>query len=279
MRKTCHGPGSTGITRWLSGAVVIGLGGLAVALGATSAVAEPSAAFTIRTSLDGKTVLPHRIRWIAYPSAPVLFPGVEFLIDGKVVFANRLEPFAFGADGRDEATRTVKTGYLVTSWLSPGKHAFTVRARGLGANRKTTATSTVVARVAAPPAALAQLTGTWQRNLTTAVPPDRNVLYRGVTAQPGTYRIAVDRRFIRMSGPAPRKHIKIDYVSGPATITIRGPVWTGDPDEGAVCDPWGPEATYSWSVSDRTLTLAPASSADACKQRGAIVTGEWTRVK
>mgnify|MGYP006148767051 CR=1 FL=1 len=44
------------------------------------------AAFTIRSSLDGKTTLPHRIAWIAYPSAAVEAPGVEFLIDGKVVF-------------------------------------------------------------------------------------------------------------------------------------------------------------------------------------------------
>jgi hypothetical protein len=277
MGKTFGGSGSTGISRWLTGALVVGLGGLGIALGATSAVAQPSAAFTIRSSLDGKTVLPHRIRWIAYPSAPVLFPGVEFLIDGKVVFANRLVPFAFGADGRDEATRTVRTGYLVTSWLSPGKHEFTVRARRNP--DRATATKTMVARVLPASAPRAQLTGTWQRDLPTAVPPDRNVLYRSVTAQPGTYRITVDRRFIRMSGPAPRKHIKIDYVAGPATLTIRGPVWTGDPNEGAVCDPWGPETTYSWSVSDDTLTLAQASSADGCKQRGAIVTGEWTRVK
>jgi hypothetical protein len=110
------------------------------------------------------------------------------------------------------------------------------------------------------------------------VPPDPNVLYRDVTAQPGLYRIVIDRRFIRMSGPAPRKHIKIDYVARPGSITIRGPVWTGDPDEGATCDPWGPEATYSWSVNDGVLTLAPAGRPDGCKQRGAIVTGDWTRV-
>jgi hypothetical protein len=260
-------------------ALALGCVGLALVLTAPSAAAEQGAtAFTIKSSLEGKTALLHRIRWIAYPSAPVLFPGVEFLIDGKVVFANRLDPYAFGADGRDEATRTVKTGYLVTSWLAPGKHRLTVRGKALIAGRRTTATTTVVARVARPPVPPAQLTGTWKRTLATAVPPDRNVLYRGITAQPGPYRITVDRRFIRMSGPAPRKHIKIDYVAGPATITIRGPVWTGDPHEGAVCDPWGPEATYSWSVSDDTLTLAPASSADACKQRGAIVSGEWTRV-
>ena len=74
-------------------ALVLGCVGLAAVLTAPSAAAEQGAtAFTIRSSLDGKTVLPHRIRWIAYPSAPVLFPGVEFLIDGKVVFANRTGP-------------------------------------------------------------------------------------------------------------------------------------------------------------------------------------------
>ncbi len=136
MEKICRGSSSAGIARWLTGALVVGLGGLAVALSATSAVAQPSAAFTIRSSLDGKTVLPHRIRWLAYPSAPVHFPGVEFLIDGKLVFDNRLEPYAFGADGRDEATGTVKTGYLVTSWLFTGKaHVHRPREAGPGPHR------------------------------------------------------------------------------------------------------------------------------------------------
>jgi hypothetical protein len=261
-------------------AFALGCAGLAVVLTASSTAAENVAkSFTIRSSLDGKTVLPQRIRWIAYPSAPVLFPGVEFLIDGKVVVANRLPPYAFGDDGRDEATGNVNTGYLVTSWLAPGKHRFTVRANGTGANRKTTATKTFVARVLAAPARPPQLVGTWQRDLATAVPPDRNMLYRKVTAPPGTYTIAVDRRFIRISGPDPRRHIKIDYVARTETITIRGPVWTGDPNEGGWCEPWGPGTTYSWSVSAGTLALAPSGKADACKQRGAILTGEWTRVK
>ena len=259
-------------------ALVLGCAGLAVVLTASSVAAERAAKpFAIRSSLDGKTVLPQRIRWIAYPSAPVLFPGVEFLIDGKFVFDNRLPPYAFGADGRDEATGKVNTGYLVTSWLAPGKHRFTVRAKGTGANRKTTATSTFVASVRPAPARPAQLIGTWERELATAVPPDRDVLYRGITAQPGTYRITVDRRFIRISGPDPRGHVKIDYIAGPRMINIGGPVWTGDAAEGGWCEPWGPEATYAWSVSDGTLTLAPASKADTCKQRGAIFTGEWTR--
>lgn len=260
-------------------ALVLGAIGLVVVTASPAAVEQGTKPFTLRSSLDGKTVLPHRLRWIAYPSARVLFPGVEFLVDGKLVFANRVEPYAFADDGRDETSRTRKTGYLVTSWLAPGKHEFTVRGKAIVGGRRTTATSTVVARVAPAPAPPAQLAGMWQRRLATAVPPDPNVLYRSVTAQPGTYRIVIDRRYIRMSGPAPRKHLKIDYLAGRGTLTIRGPVWTGDPDEGAICDPWGPEATYSWSVSDGTLTLASSGKADACMQRGAIVAGEWTRVK
>ena len=74
MEKMCR-PGSAGIARWLTGALVVAGGVLAVALGTKPAEAQPSAAFTIRSSLDGKAVLPHRIRWIAYPSAFVVLSG------------------------------------------------------------------------------------------------------------------------------------------------------------------------------------------------------------
>jgi hypothetical protein len=267
------------MTRRVAARAAFLLGCACFAAASSAMTAEQTTkAFTIGSNLDGSTVLPHRIPWIAHASAPVLFPGVEFLIDGKVVFDNRLEPYAFGADGRDEASGTRKTGYLVTSWLAPGKHRFSVRGKAIVGGSRTTAARTFVARVAAPPAPPAQLAGTWLHQLETAVPPDPNRLYRGLTAPPGTYRLVVDRRYLRLSGPAPRKHLKIDYLAGPQTLTIRGPVWTGDPDEGAVCDPWGPEASYSWSVSEGMLTLEPAGTADGCRQRGGIMTGEWTRV-
>jgi len=261
------------------GAVLLVSGGLALlGTSAAASTAREAKAFTITSSLDGKTVLPHRIQWIAHPSAPVLFPGVEFLIDGKPVFANRLEPYAFADDGRDEASGTRKTGYLVTSWLAPGPHRFTVRGKAIVAGRRTSVEKTVTARVSAAPSPPAPLAGTWRHRLDAAVPPDSNRLYKSVTAAPGAYRIVIDRRYLRLSGPAPRKHLKIDYVADPRTITIRAPVWTGDPDEGAICDPWGPDATYSWSLSEDTLTLEPASKPDGCKQRAGILTGEWTRV-
>jgi len=260
--------------------VVAGSSGVAILCGGPAAAGAPQRSeplLTIRSSLDGKAVLPHRIRWVASASAPVLFPGVEFLIDGKLLFANRLVPYTFGDDGRDEDSGTRRTGYLVTTWLRPGTHRFTVRGKAIVAGGRTSAEKTVTARVVAPPSPPAPLAGTWTRRLDTAAPPDPNRLYRSVTAQPGTYRIAIDQRYLRVTGPEPRRHVKIDYVAGPPTLTIRGPVWTGDPEEGAICDPWGPDATYTWSVSDGTLTLEPAGKTDPCRQRGAVMGGTWTR--
>ncbi len=258
--------------------LVLGLTALVVVLTAPSAVARPTAKFTIRSTLDGKRVLPHRIKWIAYPSAPVNFPGVEFLIDGHPVFDNRLTPFAFGADGRDEVTKAVRTGYLVTSWLSPGRHEFTVRATSQGADRQT-ASRTVVAQVRASPAPPAGLAGAWQRTVPTAVSADRGALYRE-TAPAGLYTMVVDGRFVQHRGPIGLPILNSDYVADSKTLTVGAPVWTfAAGTEGGWCDPWGPRAGYSWSVSGKTLTLASAGGADACSKRSAIFTGEWTRVR
>lgn len=272
----------------------------AVVLGTSSAMARPDvAAFTIRSSLDGKTSLPHRIAWIAYPSAAVEAPGVEFLIDGKVTFRNRLEPFAFGADGRDEKTGMRRTGYLVTSWLTPGRHSFTVRAlRASSAGTRVTATKTVVARVLRAPAPPAALAGTWRRTIPQPVPGDRGALYakgRGGSysgrdpAPAGTWRMVIDKRFVQHVAPTGYV-INSDYAAGAQTIRFASPVWTtprtplqpssghnANPLEWGWCDPWGRETTYTWSVLGDRLTLAPAGGVDACRQRGMILAGEWTR--
>jgi hypothetical protein len=272
MESLTRGRGRAGMLVALAVALV----GLAAGLCAASAVARPGAnTFTIRSSLDGKKVLPHRVAWIAYPSAFVLFPGVEFLIDGKVVFQNRLTPYAFGSDGRDEATNTLKTGYLVTSWLSPGMHSFTVRARRNP--DRVMVSETVVVRVRGASAPPARLAGTWTRDIPTAVPADKNVLWRE-TVPAGPKRMRIDRRYVEFSGTGPAR-VRFDFDATSTTLRLGGPVWTGDPNEVGSCEPWGPGATYSWSVSGDALTLAPLGSGDGCRQRGAIVTGEWTRLR
>ena len=277
--------------------VLIGTG----AISASVAVARPTqaTAFTIGSSLAGPKVLPHRVRWVGYPSANVGVRGVDFLIDGKLVMRNRQEPHAFGEVGRD-ASGAVKTGFLVTSWLTPGKHPFTVRAcspspcytdtQFPGARPAVIATKTVVARVVAAPTPPAQLAGRWTKRVPRAIPGDPGVLYRGPAAA-GTYRMVIDSRFIQHLDPHGIA-INSDYSATPTSFTIGAPVWTTpakplpakgplvqkNPREGAWCDPWGPDATYTWSVSGNTLTLTPQGGTDSCKQRGAVMTGDWTRV-
>jgi hypothetical protein len=73
---------------------------------------------TVRSSLDGKAVLPHRIHWLGYPVPASTNVRMDFLIDGKLAWHEGSAPYTFADDG----------GYLVTSWLAPGKHSFTVRA-------------------------------------------------------------------------------------------------------------------------------------------------------
>ena len=84
--------------------------------------------FKVTSTLDGQTVLPHRIRWLGFPSLPAAkVASVEFVIDGKMRWTEHTAPYVYAGDdsGRNE-------GYLVTSWLSPGDHHFAVRVTATG---------------------------------------------------------------------------------------------------------------------------------------------------
>ena len=133
---------------------------LACAIGASPAVAGGGGAtvrpFAVSSTLDGKTVLPQRIHWVAKPGiAAAKVVEVVFLIDGKIGWVEHKPPYVYGNDGN----------WLVTSALEPGTHRFTVRTTTVDVR---TVSKTVKARVlpaAAPPAALA---GSWQRTVTKA---------------------------------------------------------------------------------------------------------------
>ena len=93
---------------------LICLAGLVVAPAATAS-ATP---LRVTSSLDGKTVLPHRISWMAFPTVPrAQIKEVDYLIDGKLCWVGHASPSTYSDTG----------GYLVTSWLTPGLHSFTVR--------------------------------------------------------------------------------------------------------------------------------------------------------
>ena len=78
---------------------------------ATAVGARPTSSFKVTSSLDGKQVLPHRQRWLAYPSlASSKVKSVDFAVDGRVRWTEHSPPYVYGGDdaGRNQ-------NYLVTS--------------------------------------------------------------------------------------------------------------------------------------------------------------------
>ena len=110
----------------------------------TSQAASPAASLaklSVSSTLDGHSTLPLRIHWQAFPSAPAGdVSEVDFLIDGRLGWVEHNTPYFYGRDGN----------WLVTSFLAPGEHTFTVRAFTRDGR---TATDTVKASActAAPP--------------------------------------------------------------------------------------------------------------------------------
>lgn len=252
---------------------------LALVVALATAAAQPSIKkFRVTSTLDGRTVLPHRIPWIARPSAAT--SEVQFVIDGKVRWIENRAPFSYSDDG----------GYLVTSWLKPGRHRFTVRATSVGGR---TATDSVIARVVTAPEPPAELAGTWQREVEREVPGPANPRCAPDPVPAGRWTLVFESRWIETVFPGPfdpekskQTHfgyiIDNDWIPGQNTFQIAASVTVNvfsdeDPRGGWWCLPGGPAATYSWSVNGDTLSLAPAGGVDRNEQRGAILTGTWTR--
>jgi hypothetical protein len=258
--------------------LLIGLAVVAACISPLSAAADVrGTTLKVRSSLDGKSVLPHRIHWLGYPVPGSTKVRMEFLIDGKLAWHEGSAPYSFADDG----------GYLVTTWLSPGKHTFTVRAtaREGGAVAQHTVTARVLPATT-PPTALA---GTWKRT------PD-------LTGHPefpaGAYELVFDKRWIQdrfpgkfdastthANGPGTGSGLiqDSDWDPGPTRFHVQGAVVFRpfDPnlaEGGSWCENYGPGADYTWSVTGDTLTLAPVGGKDPCGPRGFIWSGEWTRV-
>src|SRR5262245_20765687 len=134
--------------------------GLLIAGMSLGAVASSGAAsgerFKVGSSLDGKKVMPVRIRWRARPHiASSKVASVEFLIDRHLIWTEHRAAYFYGGnDGRI-------ANQLITSFLKPGLHRFTVRADSRDGR---TATDIVRARVVHAPPPPAQLAGTWTHN-------------------------------------------------------------------------------------------------------------------
>jgi hypothetical protein len=256
---------------------------LAALLGAAaSAAGAGNAGFRVTSSLDRKQVLPLRSRWLAYPKVPsAQIKEVDFLIDGKLRWIEHRAPYNYGGD--DDHGHL---GFLITTWLAPGRHTFIARAIDKTGQQ---ATDTVKARVLPAPAPPADLAGTWTRTVTQA-----DLKKSGPQPPPpGVWRLVFNRigawALDPMGGGVVNQFdVAGDVIHAYAPIQTVPRLSSGDPGTivrfghhvavggGTDCREDGPFGSYSWSVSANQLTLTATN--EGCGNRRAIWEGVWTRV-
>jgi hypothetical protein len=230
--------------------------------------------FKISSTLDGKRVLPLRMRWLAYPKLPAKkISKVEFLIDGKVRWIEHKSPYNYGSDDFHG-----HLGYLITTWLKAGRHTFTARAVDrLGRS----ATDTVTARVLPAPEPPADLAGTWSRTVT----PD-DIKKSGPMPPPsGRWKLIFDRVGAWHIDPD-NGGVVNQYSARPDVIDVFAPITMAPKGIGRFgahgfgccdCRGDGPFGSYNWSVSGNELTLKARH--EGCPNRRAIWEGVWTRIR
>jgi hypothetical protein len=227
---------------------------------AAAAAARPR----ITSTLEGRSVLPHRIRWIAHPGLPrVYIRAVQFVIDGKLAWIERKPPYVYGDD----------SDWLVTSWLEPGLHRFTVRVirrRGAASSRTTTA------RVDPTPLPPAELVNTrWQHQLVNQ-------------GELGCWVIRIGQTGWKIDDPkGGTNFVDVAYLA-PGLVELRGGIWTRPRSvhEGnGFCEDTNQAVRYRWAVSGDQLTLALAGP-KRCGDQATVLSGAgvprssggtWTR--
>jgi hypothetical protein len=231
-------------------------------------------AFKVTSTLDGKRVLPLRMRWLAYPNLPASkISRVEFLIDGKVRWIERHPPYNYGSDDFHG-----HLGFLITTWLRAGRHTFAARAVDRLGH---TATDTITARVLPAPEPPATLAGTWSRTVTS-----EDIKKSGpMPPPPGRWRLVFDRVGAWHIDPD-QGGVVNQYSARPGVIDVFAPITMapkGVSRFGAHgfgccdCTEAGPFGSYRWSVSGNELTLR--AKKERCPNRRAIWEGIWTQVR
>ena len=225
-----------------------------------SALASQAKTFTVSSTLSEARVLPHRIHWFGKPSLrPSRIREVDFLIDGRRAWVEHHAPYSYGYDGN----------YLVTSWLKPGLHTFTVVAVATDGRRATVFSKARTLSPATPPAALA---GLWQRKVSAAE--------AGSFGRAGIWTLTADGVGWRLLDPSRRQGALIDvaYLS-PTMLEARGGIATRDHDP-RENNPWCDEpfqpVRYHWRVAASRLTLRLAGPR-RCDGQSRVWAGDWTR--
>jgi hypothetical protein len=246
---------------------VIATASLAAVIATSSALAGGRGeTFKVTSTLDGKTVLPLRIHWIGQPQVTLSkIKEVDFLIDGRLGWVEHKAPYVYANDGN----------WLVTSFLAPGKHTFTVRTITTDGRKSN---DTVHARVVAAPAPPAPLAGKWERTITA---DDVKKATSGQPPPPGLWKIQIASKGWVMTDPQNGGGIfDVGYLSASKLQmrpTIEAPPFP-NPSNGGFCDDTDPLSTWTVAVSSdgKAMSLNPAGH-DPCGDRAAILQGTWTR--
>jgi hypothetical protein len=243
--------------------------GCLVAVIATSSALAGSEAqsFKVTSSLDGKTVLPLRIHWIGRPQVALSkVKELDFLIDGRLGWVEHGAPYVYADDGN----------WLVTSFLTPGKHTFVVRMLTTDGRESI---DTVHARVVAAPAPPAPLAGTWERTVTA---DDVTKATSGQPPPPGSWKIAIRSKGWVMTDPQGGGGMFDVAYRTATTLQMRPTIETPpfpNPSNGGFCDDTDPLWTWTVSLSNdgKTMSLNPTGH-DRCGDRAAILQGTWHRI-
>jgi len=259
------------------GAAVLLVAAAAAASAAPGHASSAAGSLTIDSTLDGKKVLPVRLRWLASPNvAGSKVVWVDFLIDGKLRWTEHGAPYVYGGDDNGK-----NQGYLITTWLSPGRHAFTVRVLTKDGR---TAIDTVRARVLPVPVPPQALAGAWTRTVTAA-----DLKKSGPGPPPaGKWTLIFDHVGAWHLDPRGSGVVN-EYDAEPGVIHVYAPIemapfanGTGGVSKdghlhigGTGCTFAGPFGTYHWTITGNHLTLTAIH--EGCPNRLAIWEGVWTR--
>ena len=235
---------------------------------AASSSPASAARLTITSTLEGHTSLPHRIYWQATPSVPGAdVSKVDFLIDGKVYWVEYNAPYFYGGN----------YNYLVTSFLTPGPHTFTVK---VVTTTGQTARQTVTATVPVAPAPPAALAGTWWnfQQQTPGSPPT------------GYWRLVVSSAGWRIYDTAGTGDMLDVVYPSPGQLVFQTGMATGHPLYGTASqtggfdlngwcsnDP-GTPVRYHWSVTAHGLSLQ-YEGGQPCPGFNAFMTSAWSRTR
>ena len=225
-----------------------------------------TAALKVTSTLDGLTTLPHRIQWEAKPADPNhQVTGVTFLIDSQVAWVEHKAPYFYGDDDN----------YLVTSFLTPGEHSFTVRVFTIKSQTIESTVKTTVVAEPTPPDGLANTS--WTRYQTAA---DVAKATSDLPGHPGQIGLTIDSVGWMFHDPdGGGLLIDVGYQSD-EEVELRAAIEKPPyPNQygGAFCAEPDPPILWSYTLSNggKTLTLHPVTS-DPCGDRLGAFEGTWT---